>query len=138
MSIKSGPHFEVASDVLAEWIERQGASTWWNVDGDPMLTGRLSFPCPGDELSDALRRLHRPLLIQDPKKRKDAKGQSVAAEELDSLADLLGNNVKYEGDKPIWADDRIFYCCWKGSDAEWLLEEDTETTVSSQKDNQAS
>ena len=137
MSNKSEPHFEVQSADLATWIERQGTTVWWNVDGDPLLTDRLEFPCLGDEFADALRQLNRPLLIQDPKKRKEANGKVIAVAELDSVADLVGNNVQYKGDKPFWADDRTFYCCWKGSDNEWLLIEDRETSKSNERDEMA-
>jgi hypothetical protein len=134
MSIKSEPHFEVPSAELAAWIEKQGPTVWWNVDGDSLLTDRLAFPCPGDELAQTLRRLNRPLLVQDPQKRKDARGQVITAADLDSVADRLGNNVQYTGAKPFWADDRIFYLCWKGSADEWLLSEDTETSQSNERD----
>jgi len=137
MSIQSGPHFEVHSTELADWIEKQGANVWWNVDGDPLLTDRQVFPCPGDELAQALRRLSRPLLIQDPKKRSDADGRAISAAEIDSVADRLGSNVQYTGDKPVWADDRIFYCCWKGAKDEWLLAEDRETSKSNEQDELA-
>jgi hypothetical protein len=137
MSIQSEPHFEVLSPELAGWIEKQGVTTWWNVDGDPLLTDRLAFPCPGDELAEALRSINRPLLIQDPKKRQAAKGQPISAAELDSVADQLGNNVQYEGERPFWADNRIFYCCWKGSEDEWLLAEDRETSKSNEQDELA-
>ena len=137
MSIKSEPHFEVSSAELATWIEKQGATVWWNVDGDPLLTDRLAFPCPGDELAETLRRFDRPLLIQDPKKRPIAKGQVIRGPDLDSVADTLGNNVQYKGEKPFWADDRVFYCCWKGSEDEWLLAEDSETSISNEKDELA-
>ena len=137
MSIQSEPHFEVPSGELAAWIEKQGPTVWWNVDGDPILTGRLAFPCPGDEFAEALRKINRPLLIQDPKKREDAVGQVITAADLDSVADMLGSNVQYKGEKPFWADDRIFYCCWKGSDIEWLLTEDRETSKSNERDELA-
>lgn len=129
MSILSEPHFETSSAELATWIEKQGPAVWWNVDGDPILTDRLEFPCPGDELAEALRQLDRSLLIQDPKRREEARGQTVGAAELDSLADRLGRNVGHSGEKPSWADDRIFYCCWKDANDEWLLVEDRETST---------
>jgi hypothetical protein len=137
MTIRSEPHFEVPSTGLAAWIEKQGTTVWWNVDGDPLLTDRLTFPCPGDELAEVLRRFNRPLLIQDPRKRQDAKGQGISEADIDSLADLLGNNVQYTGERPFWADDRIFYCCWKDSNDEWLLAEDKETSKSNEQDESA-
>ncbi len=137
MSIQSEPHFEVPAAELAVWIEKQGTAVWWNVDGDPLLTDLVAFPCPGDEFAEAIRRVNRPLLIQDPKKRQDAKGQVIGVAELDSVADRLGNNVQYKGEKPLWADDRIFYCCWKDSVNEWLLTEDRETSKSNELDELA-
>ncbi len=134
MSIQSGPHFELHSAELAAWIEEQGTAVWWNVDGETVLTDRVAFPCPGDELAEELRRLNRLLLIQDPQNRDIADGREVGAAELDSLVDILGNNVKYEGEKPVWADDRILYCCWKDTGEEWLLSEDKETSKSNEQD----
>ena len=138
MSIQFEPHFEVPSAELAAWIEKQGTSVWWNVDGDPLLTDQVPFPCPGDEFAEALRRVNRPLLIQDPKKRQDAKGQLIGEADLDSVVDRLGNNVQYPGAKPLWADDRAFYCCWKGSENVWLLAEDKETSAANERDELAS
>jgi hypothetical protein len=45
MAIPDEPYFRLPARELAAWIEQQGADTWWNVDGDSILTGRLSFPC---------------------------------------------------------------------------------------------
>ncbi len=137
MTIQLEPHFEVPSAELAAWIEKQGRNVWWNVDGDPLLTEHLAFPCPGDEFAEALRRFNRPLLIRDPKRRQDAKGQVISAADIDAVAEVMGNNVKYSGEKPFWADDRVFYCCWKGSADEWLLAEDRETSNSNEKDELA-
>ena len=68
-SIQEGPHYEIQSSELAAWLEQQGVDLWWNVDGDPLLTGRLTFPCPADELSAELRKLNRALLVQAPEGR---------------------------------------------------------------------
>jgi hypothetical protein len=62
MSIQSEPHFEVSSSEMATWIEKQGTAVWWNVDGDPLLTDRVAFPCPGDEFAEVLRRVDQRLL----------------------------------------------------------------------------
>jgi len=135
MSIKDEPHFELQSDELASWIEKQGADRWWNVDGDPLLTGRITFPCPGDELAAELKRIHRPLLVQDKQKRPEAKGQEIKVDGVDGVVDRMENNVHVTGDKkPTWLKDRLLYLCWKGSGIEWLLVEDEETTEKSQTD----
>src|SRR5262249_30037535 len=62
--IRGGPHYELPSAELAAWLEERGPDRWWNVDGDPLLTGRLTFPCPARHLAAALRSIPRPLLIQ--------------------------------------------------------------------------
>jgi hypothetical protein len=46
MSLRDEPHYTIASSELASWLEMQGTDRWWSVDGDPLLTGRLSLPCP--------------------------------------------------------------------------------------------
>ncbi|MFO0929604.1 MAG: hypothetical protein U0736_21670, partial [Gemmataceae bacterium] len=76
MSIRAEPHVTVSSAALAEWLERQGVDRWWTVDGDPLLTGRLSFPCPADELAAELRRVNRTLLVQDRRQPPLGRGQS--------------------------------------------------------------
>lgn len=128
MSIPNEPHYEIAATELAAWIEKQGADRWWNVDGDPLLTGRLMFPCPGDELAAELRRINRPLLVLDKHKSPDAKGQPITHEQLDALVGRLGENVQISEPLPSWVADRLFFLCWKGRADDWLLVEDEETT----------
>ncbi len=83
MGIKDGPHFEIRSDALADWIDRQGEDRWWTVDGDPLLTGRIAFPCPGDELAAELRRINRRLLIRVRNGRPDADGREITSNDVD-------------------------------------------------------
>jgi hypothetical protein len=135
MSIRDEPHFEVTSADLASWIERQG-DLWWTVDGDRVLGGRLSLPCPGDELANELRRLDRPLLVQDLRPQSKGKGEVIGVDDLEGLATRVGSHVLMlpgEG-KQAWTQDRMFYLSWKGSDDEWLLIEDHETTESNRAD----
>jgi hypothetical protein len=134
MSLTNEPHFEIPSAELATWIEQQGADRWWNVDGDPLLTGRLSIPCPGDELAEELRRINRVLLVGDPKERPDSRGQRIGSAELDALAVRQGDDIPFPGARPPWADNRVFVLCWKGCDEDWLLIEDLETTESTRAD----
>jgi hypothetical protein len=129
--IRGGPHYELPPAELAAWLEQQGADRWWNVDGDPLLTGRLTFPCPARTLTAELKKITRPLLIQAKKDDSAAKGQSINKEKIDAVVDRIGNNIHtgQGGDKPPWSDDRVLYLCWKGSTDEWLLAEDSETTA---------
>lgn len=128
MSIQAGPHYEIPSSELALWLEQQGDDRWWNVDGDPLLTGRLPFPCPADELALELRKINRPLLVQAKQGDARAKGQVINAAELGELIAGLGENMQGSPTLPDWTRDRFLYLCWKGKHSEWLLAEDSATT----------
>lgn len=129
--IRGGAHYELSPSELAAWLEQQGSDRWWTVDGDPLLTGRLTFPCPARNLAAELRKIPRPLLIQAKKEDSAATGQAINKDNIDAVVDRVGNNVHLiqGGEKPPWSDDRILYLCWKGSTDEWLLAEDSETTT---------
>src|SRR5947207_9170352 len=110
MSLREEPHYMIASSELADWLERQGADCWWNVDGDPLLTGRLTFPCPTDELAAELRRIDRPLLLQAKKGDSQADGRRIERARLDGLVSRFYENVHTNGrEYPPWANDRFFY-----------------------------
>jgi hypothetical protein len=129
--IRGGAHYELAPAELAAWLEQQGPDRWWNVDGDPLLTGRLTFPCPARTLAAELRKIPRTLLIQAKKEDSAAKGQPINKDKIDAVVGRVGDNIHMVqgGEKPPWSDDRILYLCWKGSIDEWLLAEDSETTA---------
>ncbi len=129
--VRGGPHYEVPAAELAAWLEQHGPEQWWNVDGDPLLTGRLSFPCPAKTLAAQMRKIGRPLLLQAKKDDTEAKGQVIGRDGLDAVVDRWANNIPLiPGEEtPPWSEDRILYLCWKGSIHEWLLEEDSETTA---------
>ncbi len=128
--IRAGPHYEIPAAELAAWLEQQGLDRWWNVDGDPLLTGRLAFPCPADELAAELRKISRPLLIQAKKDDRDAVGQVIAAAKLNEVAGRMAENIHLLREEPMppWGEDRVLYLCWKGTTSDWLLTEDSETT----------
>ncbi len=65
MGLRDEPHYQIEPSKLADWLESQGTDIWWSVDGDRFLTGRISFPCPADELASLLRQVNRPLLVRD-------------------------------------------------------------------------
>ncbi len=137
--VRSGPHYEVPSSELAAWLEQQGPDRWWNVDGDPLLTGRLTFPCPTGRLAEVLRQINRPLIVQAKKEDADARGQPVGREKLDAVAGPFAESLHLirEGEMPAWSGDRVLYVCWKGSPYEWLLAEDGETTAMMRADERA-
>ena len=129
-SISAGPHYEVSASDLAAWLVEQGKNRWWNVDGDPLLTGLLTFPCPADNLAIALVKINRPILIQAKKDDTAARGQLIDKKKLGELAGHFSDDlhVTGSGKMPSWGNDLLFYCCWKGSRHEWLLAEDGEST----------
>jgi hypothetical protein len=135
MSLRDEPHYKIASSELAAWLEGQGTDRWWSVDGDPLLTGRLSFPCPADELAAELWRINRALLVQDRREPPLGRGEPIFAHDLDGLVTRLGDNVQTNGTAPSWAKDRLFALCWEDRGDEWLLVEDEETTERSRADD---
>jgi hypothetical protein len=134
MGLRDRPHYRIAAPELAKWLEGLGTDRWWNVDGDPLLTGRLSFPCPADELAAELRRINRTLLVEDRRDAASGRGEQVDARELDGLATRLGDNVQGSGKSAPWANDRLLFLCWEDRGDEWLLVEDEETTERSRAD----
>jgi len=127
MSKLEEPHYRIPAAEFAAWIDAQGDYIWWTVDGDPVLTGRLPFPCPGDELAAELRFINRPLLVLDKSYNTEAKGQEITKERLDDLVGRLGEDAHVSGPQ---ANDRIFFLRWEGSEKDWLLIEDEETSES--------
>jgi hypothetical protein len=121
--IQTGRHYEIHSAELAKWLEEKAPDSWWNVDGDPLLTGRLSIPCPTDELAAELRKLDRPLFVA-AKDDPNAKGQVIDATKLGELIRFAGN-LNAPGPVPSWVNDRYFDLSWKGSPQVWLLIEDS-------------
>jgi hypothetical protein len=129
-SIPVGPHYEIASTDLAAWLEEQGKDRWWNVDGDPLLTGKRAFPCPASDLAAELRKINRPLLVQAKKDDSDARGQPIGKGHLNELVGHFSDDLQVPSgaEVPPWGTDRLLYLRWKGAPDDWLLEEDSETT----------
>ena len=116
VTVKSYPHFSISPEEFTTWLENQ-PNCWWFVDGDPVLTGRVDFPCPSDELADAIRRVGKSLLIIDKTPGSKAHGERIAPDKLDNISDR-DNRLG----------ERTFLCCWEDADLDWLLIEDTEAT----------
>jgi hypothetical protein len=106
---------------LAEWLDGQ-PGTWWNVDGDPLLTSEVVFPCPNDELVEALRKHDHDIVIFTRKPRGLAANQDANILDLDDLADI--ENPRKE---------KIILAAWKGCDNEWLLSEDKDMAEEAQR-----
>jgi len=116
MSIRQAPHFRLQPQVLANWLDRQDSLSWWSVDGDPILTERLHFPCPGDELAAELRKILRPLLVLAPGNEQIPPQRELEERELDQLSKV--DDLR----------DRALQLCWEDADPEidWVLSEDVE------------
>ncbi len=114
---KDLPRLELDSAELANWLDKQAPEVWWLVDGDPLLTGNLSFPCPSDVLAKELRRVDQPLLLIPPSDTKLG-DRHISSSDLDSL-------VQKDQDR----DERILLLRWaKSPDSiDWTLIEDKES-----------
>lgn len=125
--------YDLPAAVLADWLDKQGEDRWWNVDGDPTLMGRLSPPCPGDELSAELRRIGRPLILHHPIDVGTVR--SIASpDQLDPLVRLLGDVESFQGEPQDWAKNRLLVLSWSRLGDPWMLIEDREATESSRED----
>ncbi len=112
MSVKEKPHYTLPAAMLAGWIESQ-PEKWWSVDGDPLLTSIVDFPCPGDELAPAIRKVGKDLLLHDKNPASKAHGEPIAGDKLDEISDT-GNRRR----------QKTLLLSWVGSDIDWLLIED--------------
>ncbi len=106
------PYYTINSTALAKWLIEQ-PDNWWNVDGDPLLTSLVDFPCPSDEIASALTKVAGTIRIFDSRDEAKAHGEEIAAEQLDALADTANNSHA-----------RTFLLRWDDSDVQWLLAED--------------
>lgn len=113
--IAEKPHYVVQAYNLAAWIEDQGDETWWRVDGDPLLMGRLESPCPPEEIAEELRRINRPLLVSDP--GEAGAGEEVISQELSRLVDSEELGVP------------ALYLSWRDGSTDWLLIQDEPADV---------
>jgi hypothetical protein len=112
VNVKDKPHYRIPAAALAQWFEGQ-PDRWWFVDGDPLLTSILDFPCPSDELAPAIRKVGKLLLLQDKNPCSTAHGEEITGDRLDSLSDT--NNRHRQ---------KTWRLSWESSGIDWLLIED--------------
>jgi hypothetical protein len=105
------PYYTIKAEKLADWLDGQPDS-WWIVDGDPVLTSQVDFPCPSEELSVELRGVSKLLRLFDPRKDSKAHGEVIRVEQLDDIADTNNNSHA-----------RTYLLSWDGDDTQWLLAE---------------
>ena len=96
---------------MADWIEQQ-PDKWWVVDGDPVLTLFVNFPCPSDELAPAIRRIGKNLFLQ----------AKISPHTDGEIVKMLGwtscRNTKNRHQ------EKTLLLSWNDSDVNWLLIED--------------
>jgi hypothetical protein len=105
--------FVISTREVADWLDSQ-PGTWWFIDGDFSLLGKVHFPCPNDELAGVLRQVDKNLIIATDKTVEIADGQRISRHELPLLADTQN---RYQS--------RDFFASWEGDDNVWILSEDT-------------
>ena len=103
MAVKEKPYYRVQAVNLADWLESQPES-WWDVDGDPLLTSHLDFPCPSDELAPAIRGIRHNLFVRNKNAASNARGEIVGIDRLDELIDVRNRHHRkrsvYRGQTP--------------------------------------
>ena len=111
------PRLVLPSTELAIWLDKQDPDVWWLVDGDPLLTGNVSFPCPSDVLAEELRRINAPLILI-PSKDIKLGDRPITSDDLDAL-------VQKEQDR----EERIFLFRWTQPhfSHDWMLIEDKDS-----------
>ncbi len=114
MNVLERPHYVVKPTELADWLDRE-PETWWMVDFDPRLTGRVDFPCPSDELSDALA-----LLPQGHLRLSDWPG--LAGAESQWPGHRVGATRRSAGSRGPRAPED-FLLSWSDRDDWWSLSE---------------
>jgi hypothetical protein len=100
---------------LVKWLHDQ-PNTWWSVDGDPLLSGRISFPCPADELADELQRIGKDLVLILPDETVTPPGAAMPK----ILDQVSRSPADFDGDRLLafgWANAR--------EALPWFLLEDT-------------
>lgn len=109
------PCFTISTFELAKWLREYGAGSWWTVDGDSILGGRLSFPCPAGNLADALAHITGNLLLLDKDRSAESPSPVIDSTEL---------NQHVNSDA---AGERVLEFAWqKTPKIDWLLIEDKE------------
>jgi len=108
MAVKERARYAISAAQLGSWLRNQGPDSWWSVDGDPVLTGRIAFPAPGPEIADVLVKMKKRLLFLDLEEE---------------------GHVRRAG-----GGERVLQFSWEEyPQTDWLLIEDMETAENSKK-----
>jgi hypothetical protein len=134
MSISDKPHYRIEASELANWLEAQGVERWWTTDGEYRVVDRLFLPAPADEFAAVLRRINRPLLVEDRRANPLGRGEQITARDLDALAVRPWDDPTVKGPKPASMNDRVFFLRWEDEGDDWMLLEDEEYTQGALRD----
>ena len=121
MTIHDRPHYLVRSPQLATWLRQANPDSWWSVDGDPLLTALLDFPCPTEELALQLDQLDRDLVVESLPDDDEAVGQPITTDDLAGLVRTIPSTQA-----PDAPPSQTLYLCWRGDVDEWVLAEEVE------------
>ena len=106
------PYYTIGAADLAQWLAQQ-PNCWWNVDGDPVLTSLVDFPCPSGEIAEAVGKLERTARVFDPREDAHPNGEPIDPKQLNELANTENNSHA-----------RTFLLRWESGEVQWLLAED--------------
>jgi hypothetical protein len=115
----------ISAAELAKWLGEH-AMQWWTADGEAHLMETLSFPCPGNELADAISKLgdQQAEIMQD--RQTPVEIAEISASDFESYANTENRN-----------DARNFLLRWQGAKRLWLLSEDVPASESSSSSSEA-
>ena len=107
------PHATLTAQLLADWIEAQGADTWWSVSNEPYLITELNLPASAERFAEALRAKRQGLLLAVP---ADSPFQDKQLSELGDLAS--------PGIVELRFGNRFLKLAWEDDWRDWRLQED--------------
>jgi hypothetical protein len=105
----------LSTQELGDWLDRQGPDRWWLIDGDPLLTSLVSFPCTGDEIAIVLRKINKSLFLLPRDAADPSELTSLTIDDIDRFAFL-----------DPFRNERMFRFRWDSTPPgqEWMLLED--------------
>jgi hypothetical protein len=119
--VDTTPYYQVSAQDLASWLVKNAQDASWSVDGDNLLTSRLDFPCPTEELAKELERIGGEMFVRAPANETGGIGETIGQDRLDAI--VRHERATQSDDAPT---SRALYLRWDDQDVseEWVLIED--------------